>query len=135
MLAMHYNFGRRYMFLEIVPLKGFSRIDIADCFEDELKKLFKKSNDDYKKYMKFFSAQLHKIENREENIKTEEPIKYKDITLYSIRKNMKKNTRVLYFYYSGNRIILLTAFDEKDKSDYEKGKERAYKRLKKLNVI
>jgi len=121
--------------LEVVHLDDFNRIKCLDIFEDELNKLFSKSIPEKKKYLKFLFAELHKIDNRRETIQREEPINYKDITLYSIRKRSQKNTRVLYFYMKDDNIILLTAFDEKNKSDYDNANERAYRRLKNLELI
>ena len=121
--------------MEVVHLDDFNRIKCLDVFEDELNKLFSKSIPEKKKYLKFLYAELHKIDNRKETIQREEPINYKDITLYSIRKRAQKNTRVLYFYMEDDNIILLTAFDEKNKSDYDNANERAYKRLKNLDLI
>ncbi|MBE6748372.1 MAG: hypothetical protein E7557_03985 [Ruminococcaceae bacterium] len=123
------------MLLEVVHLDDFNRIKCLDIFEDELNKLFSKSIPEKKKYLKFLFAELHKIDNRRETIQREEPINYKDITLYSIRKRSQKNTRVLYFYMKDDNIILLTAFDEKNKSDYDNANERAYRRLKNLELI
>ena len=121
--------------MEVVHLDDFNRIKCLDVFYDELNKLFSKSIPEKKKYLKFLYAELHKIDNRKETIQREEPINYKDITLYSIRKRAQKNTRVLYFYMEDDNIILLTAFDEKNKSDYDNANERAYKRLKNLDLI
>lgn len=121
--------------MEVVHLDDFNRIKCLDVFEDELNKLFSKSIPEKKKYLKFLYAELHKIDNRKETIQREEPINYKDITLYSIRKRAQKNTRVLYFYMEDDNIILLTAFDEKNKSDYDNANERAYRRLKNLELI
>ncbi len=121
--------------LEIVPVEGFNRIMAIDSFDDELSKLFKKSTPELKKYLIFLHKQLHKIDNRTTIINREEPISYKGINLYAIRKRMKKNTRVLYFYMQNEKIVLLTAFDEKNSSDYDNGKERAYNRLKQLKII
>lgn len=121
--------------MEVVHLDDFNRIKCLDVFEDELNKLFSKSIPEKKNYLKFLYAELHKIVNRRETIQREEPINYKDITLYSIRKRAQKNTRVLYFYMKDDNIILLTAFDEKNKSDYDNANERAYRRLKNLELI
>lgn len=121
--------------MEVVHLDDFNRIKCLDVFYDELNKLFSKSIPEKKKYLKFLYAELHKIDNRKETIQREEPINYKDITLYSIRKRAQKNTRVLYFYMENDNIILLTAFDEKNKSDYDNANERAYRRLKNLELI
>lgn len=121
--------------MDVVHLDDFNRIKCLDVFEDELNKLFSKSIPEKKKYLKFLYAELHKIDNRKETIQREEPINYKDITLYSIRKRAQKNTRVLYFYMKDDNIILLTAFDEKNKSDYDNANERAYRRLKNLELI
>lgn len=117
------------------PINEFERIMAVDVFMPELFKLFGKSKQELKKYLVFLNAQLNKIDNRETIINREEPINYKEINLYSIRKPMKKNTRVLYYYMQNDKIILLTAFDEKNESDYENGKRRAYNRLKSLNII
>lgn len=121
--------------MEIVHFDEFNRITYLDVFEDELNKLYSKSIQEKTKYLKFLFAELHKIDNRNETINREEPINYKGINLFSIRKRFKKNTRVLYFYMKDDNIILLTAFDEKNKSDYDNAKERSYRRLKKLNLI
>lgn len=121
--------------MEVVHLDDFNRIKCLDVFYDELNKLFSKSIPEKKKYLKFLYAELHKIDNRKETIQREEPINYKDITLYSIRKRAQKNTRVLYFYMENDNIILLTAFDEKNKADYDNANERAYRRLKNLELI
>ena len=108
---------------------------MVDCFFKELDKLYGKSIDERKNYLKFLFSQLHKIENRDETIEREEPIIYKGMQLYSIRKRMKKNTRVLYYCMKNGKILLLTAFDEKGDSDYERGKERSYNRLKELKQL
>ena len=121
--------------MEIVSLDDFERIYSVDVFEKEVTKLFSKSTADYYRYIDFLHSELHKISNRKETTNREEPITYKDATLYSIKKRMKKNTRVLYYYMKDDNIILLTAFDEKNKSDYDNGKVRAYNRLKNLNLL
>ena len=121
--------------LEVVKLPEFTRISAIDIFENEVDKLFNKSTDEKKKYFNFLYAELIKIDNRCGTIAREEPITYKGYNLYSIRKKMKKNTRVLYYCCENNTIILLTAFDEKGKDDYERGKQKALKRLKKLKII
>ena len=121
--------------LEIIKLDDFDRIVYLDSFQKELQKLYSKSQDEYKKYLNFLYSELHKIDNRSDTINREEPIIYNGIPLYSIRKKMKKNTRVLYYYMKDNRVILLTAFDEKNRSDYETGKAKAYNRLKILNLL
>lgn len=118
--------------MNVKSLDGYERIDIVEPFENELNKLYTKNQKEKHDYLKFLQEELHKIENRNEHINRAEPIQYKDVTLYSIRKRMKKNTRVLYYYMKNNRILLLTAFVEKNDSDYENGKKRAYSRLKSL---
>lgn len=119
----------------IKPVEEFERVETLDVFFDELFKLYNKSEEEKKKYMKFLFAELHKIENRTEKSYRAEPICYKGIKLYSIRKRMKKNTRVLYYYKKDDRVLLVTAFDENNESDYENAKERAYRRLKTLDLI
>ncbi len=53
--------------------------------------------------------------------------------LFSIRyPNAQKNIRVIYTITEDENIILLTAFLEKNTSDYEKGIKRAKNRLKEL---
>ncbi len=118
--------------MQIELIKDFFRIYAVDCLLDEIEKLFNKSETEKNKYLKFLYAQLHKIEYRRETVNFAEPIKYKDTVFYSIRKPAKKNTRVLYFYMKDDRIVLLTAFDEKGSSDYEKAKKKAYNRIKNI---
>lgn len=121
--------------MEVERYEDFNRIHYVDVFNDEVSKLFSKSKKDLINYTNFLYAELQKIDNREETIVREEPISYRGINFFSIRKRMKKNTRVLYYYMKDNNIILLTAFDEKRKSDYENAKMRAYDRLKELHII
>lgn len=121
--------------LNVVNVPGFSRIDAVDIFYNEIEKLYSKNKQAKKEYLKFLNAELHKIDNRTNVINREEPIKYKGVTLYAIRKPMKKNTRILYYYMQNDRIVLLTVFDEKNDSDYDNAKKRAWSRLKLLEII
>lgn len=118
--------------MEVKPVKGFDRIFTLERCQEEIKQLYKDNNVEKKNFEKFLLAQLTKIENRNETVKHEEPIIYKNEKFYSIRRRAKKNTRVLYYYIKNGNIILLTAFDEKRASDYERAKERAYARLRTL---
>lgn len=118
--------------MQLCKLDEFNRVYFLDSFQSDLDKLYKKNQKEKKEYMFFLFAQLSKIEHRNENIKHVEPIEYKDVTFHCIRKKTKKNTRVLYYYLDDNKIVLLTAFNEKNKSDYDRGKELAYNRLKKI---
>lgn len=120
--------------LEIIPVANFSRIDMVDCFEDELISLFKNSKNQLKSYKKFLMANLYSLENVDDLSKACEKVKGGKHKIYSIHKSMAKNTRVLYFCTCGNRIVLLTAFDEKNKNDYNKAISRAEGRIKILGL-
>lgn len=110
---------------------GYNRIYYLNAVNKEINNIYKDNAKSKNEYLNFLQAELHKIDNKEDLPHREEPIKYKGELLYSIRKRTKKNTRILYFYYSSkNEIILLTAFDENNASDYDNAKRTAYNRLK-----
>ncbi len=103
--------------MEIQRIEGFKRIYALDqCFK-ELDHLYKNNKDEKKEYKKFLYSQLSKIENKKEKPRQAEPIVYKQEIFYSIRRRSKKNTRILYYYMDQGNIVLLTAFDEKNKYD------------------
>ena len=53
--------------------------------------------------------------------------------LYRVRsKSNKKNVRVIYFYSTGDNIILLYAFEEKSSHDYNNSINVATNRIKSL---
>ena len=118
--------------VDIEKLKPFARIYVAAAFGKEFDKTvgFEKSRyqnwlDEKLRQLDTYSpTQLARLMDFEklQNIKQD---------IYAIRKPRSKlNPRVLYVYNDGNRIVLLTAFAEKRKSDYSKGVALAIKRMK-----
>lgn len=126
--------------MDIVKLDSFSHIYTVDCFEKEFKKATKEtitSNPPYPKFQKILIGKLEVLDREGKDAiiyKAFEKLSQSDPPLYSIRflKN-EKNLRVLYTFADNDNIILLTVFQEKSSSDYERNQKLAQKRWKELN--
>lgn len=122
--------------MDIIKSKDFNKIYECVAFSGELQKLFKKHPHAYKEYAAFLFAALKMLDTAEdppiygkfEKLKCKTP-------LYSLRYKREKNVRVLYFWCEEGQVILLTAFEEKEKSDYTEAIRRSEKRLKSLGLI
>ena len=125
-----YNTCEDGLRMDIKKLGAFDHVYAVEGFADEFKHLFDPR--EYKRYSDWLNRSLTMVE---EGHPLRMPLFEKlggCEGLYSIRNpNSKKNPRVLFMYYLGHtsdgkaRIILLTAFMEKSKSDYNKAIERA----------
>jgi len=116
--------------LEIQKLADFNRIFQADCFPDEVNKMFKKSIGEKKRYIKWLYTWLSVLDCEGMNALNLEQFEHlKDTSnpnLYAIRHpHSKINERYLYIYADEESSILLTAFKEKNTSDYQSAIKRA----------
>ena len=108
-------------------------------FIKELSDLFNKSKGELKKYQSYLLGCLKILENS--NIRLAqtpfELLNCDGYNLYRIKSpSKKKNVRVIYIYeYDDNgtdNIILLCAFEEKNRSDYQNNIKKAIKRIKEI---
>ena len=123
----------------IIKLDGFERIYAVEQFPKEWEKLFKKQHkkriaaDDWlanNLALLDENAALQTMQNHEHY----EPVISSHPQLYSIHNKSELNQRVLYYIITEkNEVLLLTAFIEKKKSDYDLATQRAENRIKHLH--
>jgi phage-related protein len=116
--------------LDIQKLKGFSRIYQAECFPDEVKAIFGKSTGEMKRYLKWLYTWLSVLDLEGMSALNLEQFEYlidtKNPNLYAIRHpHSQINERYIYFYADDESVILLTAFKEKNTTDYNSAIARA----------
>jgi hypothetical protein len=116
--------------LEIQKLAGFNRIYQAECFPDEVKKMFGKSTGEMVRYLKWLYTWLSVLDSDGMDALNLEQFEHLKGTsnpnLYAIRHpHSLINERYLYVYADGESTILLTAFKEKDARDYQSAIARA----------
>ena len=124
--------------MNLVKFKGYSKIYAIDTFEDEYKKLLKKTGE-YNKCLnklKFNLNFLEESESIETALLNKNIEKLKDSTnLYSIRNISSLNPRTIFCYLTeDNLYILLNSFLEKNSSDYNKGIKKAKNIIKHLGL-
>ncbi|MBR5732897.1 MAG: hypothetical protein IKX80_05585 [Lachnospiraceae bacterium] len=117
--------------MELLKLNCFRRIYHVDCFPKEFSGAVSeawKSVEPYERYQKKLLRDLAVLDDQgEQAIKLPqyEELSQTKYRMYSIRHpETKKNVRVIYVIEDG-RIVLLTAFLEKNGSDYFNGIARA----------
>jgi len=105
----------------------------------EFKQIIEKSG--YKKefarkYLKSLKFIVNLKGNCIEQSSLFEKLKSVEMDLYSIKLHGNKNIRIIFIFkkiYDKEYVILLNAFQEKDKSDYSDGILVAYDRVKRIN--
>lgn len=122
--------------MEVIQLSKFNRIYMLDVVKKEFEKICSelwKKDPPYLKYQDRLIGDLMILDKEGKSavkLANFEKLVNTNCDLYSINhKHKDKNMRYLYAFYEEN-IILLTAFNEKDKSDYDKGIKRAKARYK-----
>ncbi len=124
--------------MEIIKLKDYNRIYAVASLPDEYKKLFGKSQTEYKKCLKKLKTNLRILDQTEfkHALTTYQQFeKLENENLYSIRYVSQSNPRVLFCLVSESGIVLLSACKEKDSSDYESAKLRAKERVKEMEEM
>lgn len=116
---------------------GLEKVYTHESFEKEFRKMFGKSKRDLNKEIEWFHRQLKRLENDFDLYKDPEDKIFEKLTntkvdLYSIRHKSLFNPRYLYFTIEDEAIILVTAFRETRKSDYEDSINRATERTKQI---
>ncbi len=107
----------------------------------ELENLIEKSgykNEFKKKYFKSLKFLVNLKEKCTEQSSLFEKLKNVECDLYSIKLHGNKNIRILFIFKKVSNIeyvILLNAFQEKEKSDYSEGISVAYDRIKKIEQV
>ncbi len=120
--------------MNLVKMNCFDRIYQVDCFtkefQDAVNEIWVRKSP-YKRYQKKLIEDLAVLDDYGENaikLPQFEVLSNTKYRLYSIRHpKTKKNVRILYVIFEGS-IILLTAFLEKNNSDYTNGIRRSEKR-------
>ena len=108
-------------------------------FNSELKNIIEKSGykiEFTKKYFKSLKFLIDLKRNCTEHNLLFEKLKNVQSDLYSIKLHGVKNIRIIFIFkviIDKEYVILLNAFQEKDRSDYKNGILIAYDRIKKIN--
>jgi len=125
--------------LDIQKLSGFERIYQAECFPDEVDKMFGKSTGEKHRYMKWLLTRLSVLDNEGMSVLDLEQFEHLKGTnnpkLYAIRHpHSKINERYIYVYAYDESSILLTAFKEKNSQDYLSAIKRAERIFAELEI-
>lgn len=119
--------------MDIIKIDELRKVYRVDVFDKELKKLFNKSLNEYLEYTKYLLGRLRFLEECDYH-PTKAPYEHLKVNGYDLyriaSKSHKKNVRVIYFYKENDDIVLLAAFEEKNKSDYNNNINNAINRLK-----
>ena len=116
--------------MDIQKLVGFNRIYQAECFPGEVKAMFGKSTGEMKRYLKWLYTWLSVLDSEGISALNLEQFEYlkdtKSPNLYAIRHpHSQINERYIYFYADDESTVLLTAFKEKNTTDYDSAIARA----------
>ena len=118
--------------MHIIKIAGYNRIYAVDVFDKEYRALFGKNLKDYAVCSTKLNANLEILDSStiEEALSYQQIEKLKNCSgLYAIRYKSKLNPRVILAINFDSNIILLTAFKEKSKSDYNNAIARANERM------
>lgn len=120
--------------MEIIKLKDYKNIYAVDSFSSEYQSLFGKSKGLYNQYLKKLRFNLSILDKEmKKAIQYQQFEQLENSNLYSIRHVSVINPRVVYAYIDDDgKVILLSAFKEKNASDYDRGMKQAEQRLKQL---
>ena len=120
--------------MEIVKLEDYKNIYAVDPLADEYKSLFGKSYTEYKNCLEKLKTNLSILDHEglKKALTYQQFEKVEGEDLYSIRYVSKSNPRVIFAYVVEGSIILLAAFKEKKKSDYQNAINKAKDRIKEL---
>jgi hypothetical protein len=122
-------------------IQGFSHVYAIDKFENEFLSMFGKNKGEVKRYAIWLASMLEILDEKGMGALRYQQFEHLENTngptLYAIRHaHSKINDRYIYVYTNGEDSTLLTAFMEKDVSDYTHSIIRAsnlYKELERGN--
>jgi len=123
--------------LKIQKIDGFSRIYQAECFPNEFLTMMGKNKGEQARYLRWLYTWLAVLDRegmRALDLSQFEYLRETDNPrLFAIRHpHSQINERYIYIYEAGESAILLTAFMEKSKRDYDFAITRAKNILKEL---
>ena len=123
--------------MKIEKVLGFNRIYQTVKFPDDFEAMFGKNKGEQKRYLSWLYTWLTILDEQGLNALTLQQFEHlentKDPHLYALRHpHSQINERYIYVYVDGEAAILLTAFKEKDKSDYRTAISRAERIYKEL---
>lgn len=121
--------------MDILKTKDYNNVYELDCFAKEFKSIFKNDGNSLRRYSKWLRRELKFLDCEGKNAIQRVNFEHIADQIYSIRSPRSKcNPRVLYtFIISNNTPLLLTAFLEKDSSDYNEAIKKSKTRIKKLS--
>lgn len=126
--------------MDIVQNSMFSNVYEVDCFQKEFRSMTKEKlsiDPPFPRYQKWLIGSLKVLEEYgEEAVRLKNFEQLENVTpkLFSIRyPNSVLNPRVLYTYLEDGEILLLAAFKEKSKKDYNRNIKLALNRLRMLD--
>lgn len=122
--------------MEIIKLSGYKNIYATERFSSEYAALFGKSRDAYSQHLKKLRINLAILDKElRQAIIYQQFEQLEGTELYAIRHVSKINPRVVFVYTEAHdRIVLLSAFKEKSRADYDRALEQARQRLRQLEV-
>ncbi|GHV79348.1 hypothetical protein AGMMS49944_11390 [Spirochaetia bacterium] len=123
--------------MKIEKVAGFNNIYQAACFPDEFSALMGKNKGEERRYIRWLYTWLKVLDEQGTdalNLQQFEHLQGTDNPhLYAIRHpHSQINERYIYVYADNEAVILLTAFKEKDSSDYDSAILRAQSIYNKL---
>ena len=124
--------------MQLNLVKGLNRVYIIPQVETELEKLYGKSKKDFADYKAYLISQFQIVERVDKHLDEFpfEHLKEKHADLYRIRsKSKRKNVRVIYYYQIDEKIVMLCAFEERSKADYDKAIALSLKRIKEIERV
>ncbi len=122
----------------IIKFRDFKNISFLSRFEKEWKDLFIKDKANQERYDSWLDNKLNMLDIDPIAVSNSGHKNFEDVTnskpkIYSIHERSRKNPRVLYYLLTDkNEVILLTAFIENNKSDYNIATRRAEQRAIKI---
>ena len=123
--------------MNIIKEEEFNTIFKTSVFDSEVSGLFGKSKASCKKFLTSLYSDLQRLDVQDTPPSTYPFKKIKGVLkpIYRIEyKDKENNVRTIYYWHSQKEKILLTAFKEKDISDYREAIDRALARLKELGL-
>jgi len=121
---------------QIQKVSGLKNIYKVDSFDSDMDALFKNNKGDRKRFEVWLYTKLAILDSMGRDAILLE--QFEDLVgtqpkLYAIRHpHSILNERYVYVYVDGEDVLLLTAFKEKSKRDYDPAIQRAYNILNNL---
>ena len=125
--------------MKLEKVNGFHRIYQAESFPHDVEAMFKKSKGQRKRYLQWLYTWLIILDAQGRSALSLQQFEYLKNTnnprLYALRHpHSQLNERYIFVYVDDEASILLTAFKEKDTSDYKTAIARAKRIFSELEI-